>query len=301
MDGLQISKGIKRSQPDNQGCASKKSRKKTGSVKLLPRRIERLLRWKEKHKNENNDNIKNCLNQSVNKELLHNSKMVEDGQTDKTEELLTQPSTSNTQVTEKCNGNRESIVALDCEMVGTGSKGRVDALARCSIVDFHGNIIYDKYVKPQNLVTDYRTKWSGIREENLKDAVCFNQAQTEVQEILRNKIVVGHSLHHDFAALKLNHPKHSLRDTAEYKLMKELTNIGESSWTPSLRYLVRCLLGRDIQVGEHCSVDDARSALDLYKLVENQWEENVIREKRDFDGKLVSYMDDEFWPPEIFH
>lgn len=73
------------------------------------------------------------------------------------------------------------VVALDCEMVGTGPGGRCSELARCSILDYHGNILYDKYVQPCQPVTDYRTRWSGIRRHHLQNATPFTQAREEVR------------------------------------------------------------------------------------------------------------------------
>lgn len=74
-----------------------------------------------------------------------------------------------------------TVVALDCEMVGTGPGGRCSELARCSILDYHGNILYDKYVRPCQPVTDYRTRWSGIRRHHLQNATPFAQAREEVR------------------------------------------------------------------------------------------------------------------------
>lgn len=77
-----------------------------------------------------------------------------------------------------------AVVALDCEMVGTGPGGRCSELARCSIVDYHGNILYDKYVQPCQPVTDYRTPWSGIQRHHLLRATPFAQAREEVRTTL---------------------------------------------------------------------------------------------------------------------
>lgn len=74
-----------------------------------------------------------------------------------------------------------TVVALDCEMVGTGPGGRCSELARCSILDYHGNVLYDKYIKPCSPVTDYRTPWSGIRRCHLLNAIPFVQARDEVR------------------------------------------------------------------------------------------------------------------------
>lgn len=59
-------------------------------------------------------------------------------------------------------------LAIDCEMVGVGPF-KEDALARVSIVNEFGYCLYDKFVKPKLPVTDYRTEFSGVREEDLKN------------------------------------------------------------------------------------------------------------------------------------
>lgn len=78
--------------------------------------------------------------------------------------------------------NPLKYVALDCEMVGTGPKGHCSELARCSIVSYDGDVIYDKFIKPVNPVTDLRTRWSGIRWKDLHKATPFKQAQEEVHK-----------------------------------------------------------------------------------------------------------------------
>ena len=44
-----------------------------------------------------------------------------------------------------------------------------DALARVSIVNYNGHTIYDKFVRPIDRVTDYRTWVSGVTPHNLKE------------------------------------------------------------------------------------------------------------------------------------
>jgi hypothetical protein len=48
--------------------------------------------------------------------------------------------------------NRETKqVAVDCEMVGVGREGVDSELARCSIVNRHGNVLLDTYGQPRQL------------------------------------------------------------------------------------------------------------------------------------------------------
>lgn len=53
-------------------------------------------------------------------------------------------------------------------MVGTGYEGEDNMLARCSLVNRFGHVLYDKYVAPQEWVTDFRTKYSGIRVQDVR-------------------------------------------------------------------------------------------------------------------------------------
>ncbi len=63
---------------------------------------------------------------------------------------------------------RDRYLGLDCEMVGIGPEGRQSALARCSIVDYYGKTLFDHFVRPPAMVTDFRTKYSGVRKADLR-------------------------------------------------------------------------------------------------------------------------------------
>ncbi|XP_041651876.1 apoptosis-enhancing nuclease isoform X2 [Cheilinus undulatus] len=200
-----------------------------------------------------------------------------------------------------------TVVALDCEMVGTGPGGRCSELARCSILDYHGNIMYDKYVQPSQPVTDYRTRYSGIRKHHLINATPFTQAREEILSILEGKVVVGHSIYNDFQVLDVNHPAHMVRDTITTPLLSRLAGFPDERCA-SLKILASKLLNRKIQVGKrgHCSVEDARASLDLYKLVEGEWEKELQDKLWDNDAQQAPsfaasnhYMQDQYWPDDV--
>lgn len=48
-----------------------------------------------------------------------------------------------------------------------GINASESSLARISLVDYHGAVVMDKYVKQRERVVDYRTRWSGIRAKDL--------------------------------------------------------------------------------------------------------------------------------------
>ena len=52
-------------------------------------------------------------------------------------------------------------------MVGVGLEGEESSLARVSLVNYHGAIILDEFVRQRERVIDYRTHVSGIRETDM--------------------------------------------------------------------------------------------------------------------------------------
>ncbi|CAM9984946.1 unnamed protein product [Pylaiella littoralis] len=167
-------------------------------------------------------------------------------------------------------------VALDCEMVGVGPRGCRSALARCCLVDWDGNTIYDKHVTPNERVTDFRTFVSGVKANHLKGGLRLRQCQEEVAAILKDRVLVGHALKNDMAALMMSHPARVTRDTATYRPYQKAHGKAGGKLRPkSLKILSEEHLDRVIQTGQHNPAEDARAAMDLYKLARFKWEKSL--------------------------
>ncbi|CAF94627.1 unnamed protein product, partial [Tetraodon nigroviridis] len=195
------------------------------------------------------------------------------------------------------------VVAIDCEMVGVGPDGEDSILARVSLVNQFGKCIYDKYVKPTERVTDFRTAVSGIRPQDIKSGEEVKTVQREVADILKGRTVVGHAIHNDLKILLLDHPKKKIRDTQKYKPFRKAVQ----SSRPSLKVLCREILNVKVQEGEHSSVSafictsadasvagcslstdlllclhqvqDAQATMRLYTMVKKQWEAEIKAKK----------------------
>ena len=133
-------------------------------------------------------------------------------------------------------------VALDCEMVMARSAGSV--LARATLVRAPtGEVLIDTYVKPQEEVVDYVTKYSGITAEILEPIqTTLKDVQAELKRyISTNTIVIGHSLENDFKAcgMKVNC---KIVDTAQ-----QYPHPAGLPAKNSLRYLALVHLGARIQ------------------------------------------------------
>lgn len=81
-------------------------------------------------------------------------------------------------------------------------EGNVYALARCSIVNYNGHALYDKFIRPQQKVTNFLTKVSGITPAKLRTAETFDKAREEILNIMKGRIIVGHTLKSDFEVTK---------------------------------------------------------------------------------------------------
>lgn len=102
-------------------------------------------------------------------------------------------------------GTKSDIFALDCEMCYT--VGGFE-LTRITVVGFDEKVVFDSFVRPQNRVIDYNTKFSGITEATLRQPNV--KSLPEIQAVLLSMfnsqtILVGHSLESDLKALKLIH------------------------------------------------------------------------------------------------
>ncbi|KAL8950650.1 MAG: hypothetical protein Q9222_003334 [Ikaeria aurantiellina] len=153
-------------------------------------------------------------------------------------------------------------LSIDCEMVGVGpTPDNESALARVSIVNYHGHQIYDSFVHAKEQVTDYRTFVSGITPKLLQQARTFETVQADVAQLLDGKILIGHSVKNDLEALLLGHPKRDIRDTSRHPAYRQLAG----GKTPGLKRLAKQLLGIEIQGGEHSSIEDARATMLLFR------------------------------------
>lgn len=165
-------------------------------------------------------------------------------------------------------------IALDCEMVGIGPTPDTDSqLARVSIVNYHGQQLYDSYVLPQIPVTDYRTAISGITPSCLKRGRPFAEVQRDIAELMKDRILVGHAIKHDLAILMLGHPKRDVRDTSRHPAYRALS----AGRTPGLKKLAKEVLGVEIQGGEHSSIEDARATMLLFRKDKDAFEAEHAR------------------------
>lgn len=154
------------------------------------------------------------------------------------------------------------VYALDCEMCYT-SEGL--ELTKVTVVTTDGRLVYDCFVKPDNEIIDYNTRFSGITAKDLcKKSYNIVKTLKDVQSDLTgfinaDTILIGHGLENDLRALRIIHS--TVIDTAV-----TFPHYYGLPFKRSLKSLTSCFLKRDIQcagVAGHNSVDDARACMEL--------------------------------------
>lgn len=273
------------SQPVNKQTQSQKKRKKATNLDSNWKALQKVIQ-KPKRTSQHKSNIRGKINRQASEDMNNRKTSAAaatgtsiDIQHEDREIEATKHNPSYSAFMPRAvrrNADVTPIVALDCEMVGVGPEGRQDELARVSVVNYTGDVLYDTFVRPREPVTDYRTKFSGVRESDIgpnSDAVDSFEAQRVVGELLNGRIVVGHALKNDFRVLRIAHPGQKVRDTSDY--YRKLWN-RRSTHKPALKTLVAQVLGVDtFQKNEHDSCEDARAALALYKHNSKDWERRI--------------------------
>ncbi|XP_053555969.1 RNA exonuclease 1 homolog [Bombina bombina] len=133
-------------------------------------------------------------------------------------------------------------------------------LTRVTVVDSTLQVIYDTFVKPDNEILDYNTRFSGVTEDNLTN---ITTSIRDVQAVILNlfssdTILIGHELENNLIALKLIH------DTVVDTSVVFPHRLGLPH-RRSLRNLMADCLRRIIQdnVSGHDSVEDATACMEL--------------------------------------
>lgn len=175
-----------------------------------------------------------------------------------------------------------TIIALDAEFVSIrqpeiemNSDGEREtirpiahALARVSVLrgsgENEGLPFIDDYVMSREPIVDYLTSYSGIKPDDLNpqltkhNLVPLKVAYKKLWILLNLGCkFLGHGLKQDFRVTNIHIPKSHVIDTAEF--FKPGLRI------LSLAFLAWFILKEDIQVGTHDSIEDARTALKLYR------------------------------------
>jgi RNA exonuclease 4 len=190
-------------------------------------------------------------------------------------------------------------VAIDCELMKSNI-GQV--LGRVSVVNYEGETIFETFVcYPDPIeVTNTDKEYSRIEEKDIdpqNGAQLFPEVQAQLVELFRDRIVVGHGIDKDLAAIELDlaaieldlrshilrfhdglQPptlvtfNYEIRDTKRYRGYRQYRYADPNTphpWLnaprPSLEILALRVLGRQIKQSRTSSVEGAVAIMELYR------------------------------------
>lgn len=154
------------------------------------------------------------------------------------------------------------VYALDCEMCYTVAGLEV---TKVTVVAMDGRLVYDTFVRPENEIVDYNTRFSGISAKDFQaGSKRYVKSLRDVQNdlmgfISASTILIGHGLENDLRALKVLH--YACVDTA-----LTFPHFNGLPYRRSLKSLCGAFLKRDIQTREqlgHNSYEDAAACMEL--------------------------------------
>ena len=190
-----------------------------------------------------------------------------------------------------------SLYAIDAEFVAL-SKAQTEikpdgsetvtrqarlGLARVSVVRGDGPNMgvccIDDYVRTVEPVHDYLTRFSGLVKGDLDSSTSKHHLTTLKNTYLKLRYMVdmgcrfiGHGLQNDLRMINIILPPEQVIDTVKIFRLKNQRLL-------SLRFLASYLLSKDIQGQTHDSIEDAKTALELYQVYVALEESGRLRDK----------------------
>ncbi|PSS06529.1 hypothetical protein PHLCEN_2v3677 [Hermanssonia centrifuga] len=209
-----------------------------------------------------------------------------------------------------------TLVAIDAEFVSMqqeeteyrsdGTKKVIrparQSLARVSVLRGGGQMegvpFIDDHIHTSELIVDYLTEFSGIKFGDL-DPHLSRYTLTPLKVVYkklrllvdRGCIFIGHGLSKDFRIINIFVPPDQVIDTVDLYFIKSRQR------RLSLRFLAWFILKENIQTETHDSIEDALTALRLYKAYHEFESEGVFDKKLDElykEGKQFNFK-----PPSI--
>lgn len=194
------------------------------------------------------------------------------------------------------------LVREELEITADGTKvmanPKRNALGRVSVLrvggEDEGIPFIDDYITVKEPIVDYLTQYSGIEEGDLDPSrskhalVSLKNAYKKLWLLLNlGCIFVGHGLVKDFFEANMHVPKEQVIDTANLFLQRD------NPRRLKLAMLAELLLREEVQTGNHDSVEDARTALLLWRKYQEFEDAGIVEQvvnKAYRDARKTGYV-----------
>ena len=152
----------------------------------------------------------------------------------------------------------------------------------------------DDYIAINEPIVDYVTQYSGIEEGDLdprrsKHALVSLKIAYKKLWLLLNLgcVFIGHGLGKDFLEANMHVPREQIIDTADLFLQRD------NGRRLRLAMLAELLLREEVQTGYHDSIEDARTALRLWRKYEEFEDAGIVEQivnKAYRDARKTNYI-----------
>lgn len=106
-------------------------------------------------------------------------------------------------------------VGLDCELTNSANeKGQTTAIAKVSVVNWHGHCLHDEFIKPEKNDIDIRKFMAGWQPSLINDTSSFDTVRLKIEECIKGRVLVGFNLCEKLKALEIVHDEQNIRDVA---------------------------------------------------------------------------------------
>ena len=181
---------------------------------------------------------------------------------------------------------RRRILFLDCEfvtgyqeMVGQKMK-HVPLLASVAILNYEGEILLNTRVTPTKKVWRYHPSITGFTARSLRNQRKEAEVKSEIKELVRDRILVGHDLSSDLKVLEIDRDRLcGIRDLSTSITIKVIMGVDK----PRLKLsdVAEKLLGTKLRISTdndgvvtkacHSALEDAQVIAYIYKKVEEDY------------------------------
>lgn len=177
---------------------------------------------------------------------------------------------------------REKLIFIDAEFT-VKNEDRTKSPVSVAILDYDGNILLHTKVNPRGRVLDFGTKYHGITEFDTRNQMDEYDCIRKIQEISRDKIIVGHDLNMELRWLAISVDQVlGIRDLCNAPVLFEMEVPRKNNGAFfSLKLLAKYLCDINIhETRQHDAMVDTNTILTIYKKLEKSWKDHNVLELR---------------------
>ena len=183
----------------------------------------------------------------------------------------------------------DKTLFLDAEFVQT----KIGlAPASVTIINYYGKVVFNRIIKPTEVVTNYVTSITGFDDVIINKGMPEKEALLMIHKIIEGKLLVGADLSNDLIVLKIDKEKLiGIRDLSTCKTLRNKMKIYDDRI--SLSKMVLFFFQQQIHKNIHTSLEDTKYIRDIYIQIDRDYIDDYYGFEEAITTSAVNH------PPEI--